>query len=164
MQIPEDSFTRLSLKAALLKQTVVSLTTDPVISPDRGPSNWGADRSPALLHSGSRQDLTPPDPDCWNFLWADWKADPRNQSGNKRVKFALKRSPLSHGLSGRNLAELHWTFPLAISPAFNARRTSFTLLTLVWTPMGFLPASQFMRWLMSLPEQGCKPLLSIHRN
>lgn len=75
MQIPEDSFSRLSLKAALLKQAVASLTTDPVISLDRDLSNWGADRSPALPLSGSRQDLTPPDPDYWNFLWADWKAE-----------------------------------------------------------------------------------------
>lgn len=62
MQSPEGSFSRLSLKAALLKQAAGSLTTDPVVSLDRDLSNWGADRSPAL--PGSRQDLTPPEPDC----------------------------------------------------------------------------------------------------
>lgn len=43
MQIPGDSFLRLSLKAALLKWTASSLTTDPVVSPDTGLSSQGAD-------------------------------------------------------------------------------------------------------------------------
>lgn len=43
MQIPGDSFLRLSLKAALLKRTAANLTTDPVASLDRVLSNQGDD-------------------------------------------------------------------------------------------------------------------------
>lgn len=43
MQIPGDSFLRLSLKAALLKWTAASLTADPVAPPDGVLSNEGAD-------------------------------------------------------------------------------------------------------------------------